>query len=308
MAAVAKRALSFTSGDRLVAATLDLPACRPRAGVVPLHPAYDGSRRNFLLAHLAETLVPRGVAVLGYDRRPAIGDDDVPFAEQAADALAAVRALRGQPEMGGAPVGLWAWSQGAWAAPLAASGSDEVAFLVLVAAAGVSPAAQMRYGTAEQLRRRGFGAGDIAELEELRASVEDMLRRRSSREQAQAVVDRYAERAWFAHAQLPRTLPDGATWTDMDFDPEPVLARVRCPVLLVYGDEDEWTPIEPSVAAWRRAAARGGNDDVSVVRIAGAMHAPTIGGVLEADAISPDYTEALANWLEERLAAGLAVR
>ena len=122
------------------------PAGRVRGGIVPLHPASDGSRRQFLFEHLVDTVVPLGVAVLRFDRRPSAGDEDVPFAVQAADALLALDALRA--EVGDVPLGLWAWSQGAWAAALAAAKSSDVAFLVLLAACGVSPAAQMRYGTA----------------------------------------------------------------------------------------------------------------------------------------------------------------
>jgi len=83
----------------------------------------------------------------------------------------------------------------------------------------------------------------------------------------------------------------------MDFDPAPILAKVRCPVLLFYGEEDEWTPIEPSIAAWEAA----GNADLTVVRLAGTDHAPTHGGVHERAAISPEYTQALTDWLEQRL-------
>ena len=99
--------------------------------------------------------MPRGVAVLRFDRRPSSAGD-VPFEIQADDALEALGELRAQPETGSAPLGLWAWSQGAWAAAVAAARSPDVAFLVLLAACGVSPAEQMRYGTAEQLRRNGY--------------------------------------------------------------------------------------------------------------------------------------------------------
>jgi pimeloyl-ACP methyl ester carboxylesterase len=90
----------------------------------------------------------------------------------------------------------------------------------------------------------------------------------------------------------------------MDFDPAAILARVRCPVLLFYGEEDEWTPIEPSVAAWKRAALVSGNADVTVARLAGTAHAPTFGGRHDREAISPEYTRILQDWLDERLASG----
>lgn len=275
-------------------ATLTLPEGPLRGGLVPLHPAGDGSRHQFLFEHLADTVVPRGFAVLRYDRRPSPADEDVPFAVQADDALHALDVLRA--EAGDVPAGLWAWSQGAWAATLAASRSSDIAFLVLLAACGVSPAVQMRYGTAEQLRRNGFGdEAALTELAELRAALEDALRDRSRA--AQAVVDRYADRPWFELAYVPRTLDPTDDWPDMDYDPAPTIAEVDCPVLLFYGEEDEWTPIEPSIAAWVEA----GNAELTVVRPAGTDHAPTLGGGHDRDAISPEYTEALTDWLDRRL-------
>lgn len=282
-------------------ATLGLPESPARGGVVPLHPAGDGSRRQFLFEHLAQTLVPRRIAVLRFDRRPSPDGADVPFAVQAEDALESLRVLRGHVES--APLGLWAWSQGAWAAALAAARSQDVAFLILLAACGVSPAEQMRYGTAEQLRRAGYGDDEaLHELAELRTALEDAVRNPDRLATAQAVIDRYADRPWFPLSYVPRTLDPSADWSDMDFDPAPILAEVKCPVLLFYGEEDEWTPVEPSVAAWRRAAARAGNTDLSVVRLPGTDHAPTTGGVQAGDAISPAYTDALTEWLDRRLA------
>jgi uncharacterized protein len=279
----------LTIGD--LPATLTVPEGPVRGGLVPLHPAGDGSRRQFLFEHLAGTLVPRGLAVLRYDRRPS--PEDVPFAVQADDALRTLAALRS--EVGDVPLGLWAWSQGAWAAALAASRSPEVAFLVLLAACGVSPAVQMRYGTAEQLRRNGFDdQRSLDELAELRSAFEDALRSHGGFDAAQAVVDRYADRPWFELAYVPRTLDPNDEWLDMDFEPAPILAEVRCPVLLFYGEEDEWTPIEPSIAAWGAAA----NAELTVVRLVGTDHAPTLRGVHDREAISSEYTRALTDWLD----------
>ena len=256
-----------------------------RGGIVPLHPASDGSRDQLLFEHLDATASAADVAVLRYDRRPPVNGDDVPLEVQAADALTAVRVLR--EHVGDGPIGLWGWSQGAWAAPLAATMSPDVAFLVLLAATGVSPAEQMRYGTAEQLRRNGYD--DFDELDQLRRAYEGARRGSLGHAEAQAIIDRYADRPWFDLAYVPRTLDD-STWDDMDFDPAPMIAKVTCPVLLFYGEEDEWTPIDPSIAAWDRSPA-----NVTVVRLPGTMHAPTTAD----GAISADYTRTLAELLRD---------
>lgn len=83
----------------------------------------------------------------------------------------------------------------------------------------------------------------------------------------------------------------------MDFDPEPIFAGVRCPTLLFYGADDEWLPVEASRAVWERAAARAGNHDLTVVRLPGTRHYPTLGDRRDIAATSPRYTERLLDWL-----------
>ena len=90
----------------------------------------------------------------------------------------------------------------------------------------------------------------------------------------------------------------------MDFDPEPVFANVRVPTLLFYGEDDEWSPIEPSIAAWERAAKRSGNKDVLAARLKGTGHAPTLGGVESIDAVSEDYERTLVEWLDRVTRSG----
>lgn len=132
-----------------------------RAGLVPLHPADNGSGDHPLFEHLTELLADRGIAVERFDRRPAPPGQDVPLADQADDARRAMARLRDRIA---APVGLWGFSQGAWAATLAAAEDAATAFLITVSASGVSPACQMRYGTREHLRRRGYATAELDAL------------------------------------------------------------------------------------------------------------------------------------------------
>ena len=141
--------------DARLAASLTRPEGTCRAALAALHPADDPSRRQFLFEHLAMVLPERGVAVLRYDRREAPPGRDVPYELQAEDLAHGLAALA--EVTGPVPTGLWGFSQGAWVALLTAARRADIAFLVLVGCSAVSPARQMRYGTAEQLRRAGFG-------------------------------------------------------------------------------------------------------------------------------------------------------
>ncbi|MER5332680.1 alpha/beta hydrolase [Micromonospora sp. NPDC002717] len=285
-------------GEQHLPAILDLPVGPARGALAVLHGSHAGTRSHFLYEHLARLLPPAGIAVLRYDRRPRVDGHDVPLTAQADDAAAALDVLRRQ--VGDVPVGLWGFSQGAWAAALTAS-RHRVDFLVLVGCSGVSPARQMQYATAEQLRRHGYGDTDLAHLSRLRRVAETYLRGELPRSVAQAELDAAVERPWFPLVFLPREVPEPGAWADMDFDPEPVFAKLSCPVLLCYGETDAWTPIEESLAVWRRAAQAA---ELTVARLTGCDHAPTVDEADDVAGVSPQYEQVLLSWLDRRLPAG----
>ena len=205
--------------------------------------------------------------------------------------------LAARPDIDAERVGLWGFSQGAWVAPLAASRSTKVRFLVLLASTGVTPAEQMLYGTAKHARMAGH-AEDVAQrVISVRRVVDDHRRGRVPLETAQAAVDAVKDERWFALAHVPQELGEIGVWPDMDFDPAPIFANVRVPTLLFYGEDDEWSPVEASVAAWERAAERANNRDVLVQRLAGTGHFPTLGGSRTIEAIAPEYERTLLEWL-----------
>ena len=282
-------------------ATLHLPdGPGPHPALVALHPANDPTRELFLFRHLAGVLPPAGVAVLLFERRPGAEDR---FEQQCADALAMVEHLRGRPDVDPRRVGLWGYSQGGWVAPLAASRSDAVAFVVLLAACGVTPGEQMRYGTAFHLRKAGYDEAAVTEMLAARDAWESFERGQLARSDAQARIAAVRTRRWFPLAFVPPLVPPGpGEWPTMDFDPAPVFASVRVPVLAFYGEEDEWVPVDASLDALRRA----GIPDLTVVRLPGTGHAPTPGGSERIEDIVPAYTDTLRAWMAQRTAAAQA--
>jgi len=140
--------LVASSADREFTAKLTLPkGAGPFPAIVCIHPASDGTRDHFLFLHLEGLLPPLGVAVARFDRR----GSDVPLADQARDVDAVLEALAARSDIDATRLGLWGFDQGAWVAPLVATRSARVAFLILVAAAGIGPTAQLRHATSTQV-------------------------------------------------------------------------------------------------------------------------------------------------------------
>jgi pimeloyl-ACP methyl ester carboxylesterase len=259
--------------------------------LVALHGAGAGTRDFVLYEHLHAALPPAGIGVVTFDRRgegESTGDSSRGrFQVQARDALAVREALDVEQ------VGMWGFSQGGWIAPLAASLSDRVAFVVGVASTGVTPSAQMMYATARQLRLAGYGTDVVTRAVDLRRRFEDSVHDRPVDEDALR-VDLLAalDEDWFSHLWLPPGLLDEEgkrLWIEeMDFDPEPIFARVRVPALLFFGEQDSWSPVPESVETWRRA-----KPDAEVAVIAGAEHDLTYPD----GTIAPEYERRLVDWL-----------
>jgi pimeloyl-ACP methyl ester carboxylesterase len=257
------------------------------AALVAVHGAGDGTRDSSpLYLHLHATLPERGIGVATFDRRgEGASTGDVSrgrFEVQARDALAVAAAL------GVERVGMWGFSQGGWVAPLAATRSRDVAFVVTVAAPGVSPAEQMRYANRRQLELAGYDAAVVQRALELRRVFEEWVHGAAVSPDLAAAIDE----PWFPLLYLPPSLLDDEgrrLWIEeMEFDPRPIFASVGVPVLAFYGERDSWTPVEPSVHAWREATA---------VVVPGAEHDLT----LPNGTIAPLYERTLVAWLSERL-------
>jgi pimeloyl-ACP methyl ester carboxylesterase len=264
--------------------------------LVALHGASGGTRDDEILQQLHRVLPPAGIGVVTFDRRgegastgrPSVGQ----FELQARDVLAVAAALE-------APrVGLWGFSQGGWVAPIAATMSERVAFLVLIASTGVTPHEQMLFANEQQLRRAGYGADVISRVLGLRRELEAWTRDPDPAAGAALAGELAAGQgeAWWALTYLPPRLPDDGEreeWAaEMTFDPLPIFRGVTVPTLLFYGADDGWTPVEASAAAWREAAA----DRVEVVVIPGAAHDLALSDGRRA----PDYEERLVDWCLRR--------
>ena len=258
-----------------------------KTAIVALHGANAGTRDTSpLYEHLHETLPPLGIGVATFDRRGEGESAGEPtrgrFEAQARDALAVSAAL------GAERVGLWGLSQGAWVAPLAATLSDEVAFVITVAATGVTPAEQMRYYTQRQLELGGYGPDVIERAGRLRLELEAWVHDAGPAPDLEAA----SGEPWFPPAYLPPSTfgEEGKReWiAEMDFDPRPVYAAVRVPMLAFYGELDSTSPVEPSVAALPPHA--------KVVVIPRAEH----GLELPDGTLAPLYEQTLVEWLADR--------
>lgn len=90
------------------------------------------------------------------------------------------------------------------------------------------------------------------------------------------------------------------------YDPQPVLTRVRCPVLAINGEKDLQVAADENLPGIRRALEAGGNRDVQIVKLPGLNHlfqtcttgAPTEYGRIE-ETFSPTALKTVSDWIRQ---------
>ena len=293
------RTTEFLWASAPSAGVLRMPARSVRMAVVALHGASSSMARQPMFEHLAMTLVPHDVAVLSYERRAPSKHADTELSVQVSDAIAAMRALQDGLDV---PVGLFGFSQGAWAATEAAS--DAIAsFLMVVGCSGVSPAEQMRFHADEMLRRHSYGRREREQAGALRLQLEQVLRGDGNRDLLQENLSAARTELWFPLTYLPPEAPaSGVTWADMDFDPRPSVGRVGVPAIAFWGEHEDTVPREASQQIWRDA-----DIEAQIVDLPGCGHWPLLGSERPGsqewgadDEPSSVYSRTLSTWVTQR--------
>lgn len=231
----------------------------PSPGVVLVDGSGPGTRDGW--GGWPEWIGDSGAVVLRHDK-PGCGGSPgdwraQSFEDRADESLAAARVLRSLAGMHDEAVGLLGVSQGGWVALLAAARApDEVDFVVSVSGPGVTPARQERVRIERALRREGFAG---RELEEALAWVDERTRRLLAAESPESIFadqQSLAAQPWyevvtFGAYDEPGVLAFVARI--VGFDPVPVVAEVRCPLLVLFGGADDIVPVAESVAAFGAA-------------------------------------------------------
>ena len=165
-----------------LAGTLTLPKGKgPFPAVVLITGSGPQDRDESLLGHrpflvLADHLTRNGIAVLRCDDRGVGGStgntSTSTTADFADDALVGVAFLKARPEIDGKKIGLIGHSEGGVAAPIAATKSTDVAFIVLLAGTGL-PGEEILYRQAELILKAA--KADEATIRKQRAMQERMF-------------------------------------------------------------------------------------------------------------------------------------
>ncbi|HEY0783289.1 MAG TPA: alpha/beta fold hydrolase [Thermoanaerobaculia bacterium] len=289
--------VTYTNGDVKLAGTLTLP---PGDGPFPAVVLITGSgaqdRDETILGHkpfliLADHLSRHGIAVLRADDRGVGGStgsvSKSTTADFAADAMAGLHLLSQHPKIAKDRIGLLGHSEGAVAAPLAASRSRDVAFVVMLAGTGV-PGPDVLLLQIERISRAD-GATEESIKKELAATkrtidavlgekdpqAREAKVRETAKEIAAALMPDELRKEGGVDSFVNKTVSQmGSPWAYffVNYDPRPALRKVTVPVLALNGEKDLQVIADQNLPEIERALKEAGNRDVTIVRLPGLNH------------------------------------
>ena len=307
-----EESFNFKNGDSRIGATLILPAAPGPHPAIIVTPGDYGTNRNQLRLW-AHHYVSNGIAALIFDSRGAGGSDgpvnSSSFSDLANDVLAGVAALKSRPDINRKKIGLFGFSNSAFTVSLAASRSNDVAFLILQSLVGVVPWKQESYRAETQLRVDGFPDADLKKGAGLMRTKYEVARTGTGWDQLQKMIEDARGERWLAYTSPPNNFDRlrNVYQTTMIYDPVPALEKLRMPVLAIWGAKDTYLPVEESVRIFRQAMKKAGNKDSVVKVLPNANHSliisgdgsPSTGGTEQA--YSPGLWKMKIDWLSKVL-------
>jgi len=305
--------VTYKSTDVTLAGTIFRPRSEgPHPGLVITHGSERGSRRGRGYRHLGAELSKLGFMVLIYDKR-GVGDSEGEYQETpymdvaASDVLAGVALLKQQAQINPQNIGVLGFSQGGWVGPLAATKSEDVAFVVSLVGPGVSIREQVLFHRSNQWRDKGWNAAHVDELVAFSRDLYTYLGTGNGYAELKPRYEEATQQPWFEELRAMRfgdALPEPHTlgqtvfnfFRKMKYDPRPTLEQMRVPLLAIFGTDDQNVPTGRSVAIMQAAFQASGNPDLTIHVFEDVGHNMWQRDVL---GLKPQIRRAIWQWLEE---------
>jgi hypothetical protein len=151
---------------------------------------------------------------------------------------------------------------------MAAARRPDLAFLISISGAGVSPAETTLDQTQNELSGRGMKPPMVAAIVGLMKLQYEFARTGQGWDDYAAARQKLAAQMGPPPDSFPGT-PDHPYWQTIKrsyfYDPAPVIRQLRLPVLAIFGELDNNIVAEKNKRAWEAALNAGGNRDYTLV-------------------------------------------
>jgi pimeloyl-ACP methyl ester carboxylesterase len=315
-----------------LAGTLTFPAKEGNSpAVILITGSGPQNRDEELMGHkpflvLSDYLTRNGIAVLRYDDR---GTDEskgdfktANSADFATDVEAAIAYLKTRKEINKKKIGLIGHSEGGLIAPMVASKSKDVSFIVLLAGPGIRGSQLLLLQQELIGRASGVPESDLQKSKEINSAVFDMVIKTTNTEKLRSELTEFLTQKSKESADslkagekndsvMIRAQVDQITspWMlyFLRYDPAPALLKVKCPVLALNGEKDLQVPPKENLSAIKASLLKGGNKNVITIELPNLNHLfqecktglPVEYAQIE-QTLSPAALDIISKWIKQR--------
>jgi pimeloyl-ACP methyl ester carboxylesterase len=238
--------------------------------IVLIHGNDDETREmGFLIPYF----VLHGMTVIAYDQR-GTGESEGNWRsegppQRARDVIALVATVKHDAHVDPQRIGIWAFSNGGWTAPIVAV-TVPLAFMVLKSAPAETQQNNILYEVAQRMAEHGFSSEDTSAALRVDRSVLGALEGVVSWDVARKEFAYAKQQKWFAQSALPDDFPMppppamlAAFRRAAIYDPATTLRRVRTPTLALFGTLDRNVDVGYSAPAFKAYFKEAGMSDFS---------------------------------------------
>jgi len=297
----------FKSGNHKIACRIYFPKTGGRfPAVIFMHGS--GSEGMFANQYMAEYLASKGIITLIQDKQ-GVGRSTgnwtkASFDDLADDYIGAKNFLKDFNKVNQNQIGIYGHSQGGTIAPMVASESEDISFIIAAASVGDTVYKQDLYRVRNNLKSNGFNPIEISEAMAYYKSWLDIARTGTGSEKLDSLSESSKDKKWFSSVEAPpknhwiwKYYQATGNYNSLDF-----WKMINIPALLIYGENDQIEDVKNYIHNIDKALIeQRRNNDVTQLILPEAQHNLCIFPEKNKKFFwwyqSPGYQDLIASWI-----------
>ena len=271
---------------------------------------------------IADYLTRRGIAVLRVDDRGTAKSTgnfgSATTKDFAGDVRAGIKYLKSRSDINVKKIGLLGHSEGGIIAPMVASDSKDVAFIVMMAGPSLTGEQILYLQDSLISTAMGIPADEITKELRLNRKLYSLIRKESDSTKLLQEIHSAVKESMLADSATVGKVNEEAVnaavkqltspWFRffVTYDPIPALEKVTCPILALDGSKDLQVPAQQNLEELKRAFKASGNKNATAKLLPGLNHLfqkTETGTPLEyakiEETINPDALKVIGDWIED---------
>ena len=274
-----------TKANIKLAGTLTLPKKEGKYPVVVMITGSGAQNRDEeILGHkpflvIADYLAKNGIGVLRFDDRGfAESEGNLMTATSedfATDVESAVAYLKTRQEIDLKKIGLMGHSEGGMIAPLVASRSNDIAFIVLLAGPGISGYELLLLQGELIGRASRMSEADVLKAKNINKGAYDIAVKTADSKAAETESVEYFKKIGMPENEAKQFAAQlTSPWMQffLKYDPRNALKDVKIPVLAVNGEKDLQVPADVNLKEIKETLEKNGNKNVTTIKFPNLNH------------------------------------